>query len=85
MSIVMDRSEIIYNLKLYLTVVTFKHALYISDISFKEEDVSANQIAILFNTGGEYGNAPIRKRDPLFGNQGQDIRQIVQDELRRNK
>ena len=50
---VMDRSEIIYNLKIYLSVCTFKYGLYIVDISFKTEDVSPNQIALLFNMGNQ--------------------------------
>lgn len=85
---VMDRSEIIFNLKIYLSVCTFKYGLYIVDISFRKEDVSPNQIALLMNMGNDqgYGGRPERKRDTtLFGNTGnnEELRKIIRDEIRR--
>ena len=86
---VMDRSEIMYNLKIYLSVCTFKYGLYIVDISFRNVDVSPNQIALIMNTGdGQgYGGRPERRQDnTLFGNTGstENIRKIIREEMRRN-
>jgi len=80
----MDRSEIIFNLKIYLTVCTFKYGLYIVDMSFRNQDVQPAHIAVIMQQGGQdQSRAPLRKTDPLFGNQGQDIRKMIQEELSR--
>jgi len=80
----MNRSELLYNLKVFLTLVPFKYGLLISDISYGNEDILPTQIAVLHqNVVDGSGRGVQRKRDDLFGEGGmskEELRRMIREE-----